>query len=52
MTQAEQLLHDLALALDNAFISTWQTTAAWQRQLDAALEYLNDLSKGQLRNEG
>lgn len=47
MTQAEQLLHDLAHALNNAFISTWQTTAAWQKQLDAALEYLNELSKEQ-----
>lgn len=40
MTEAEQLLKDLAEALDNAFISTWQTTAAWQKQLDAALFYL------------
>ena len=47
MTQAEQLLHDLAHALGNAYISTWQTTAAWQKQLDAALEYLNELSKEQ-----
>ena len=45
MTEAEQLLQDLAHALNNAFISTWQTTAAWQKQLDAALEYLNELSK-------
>ena len=46
MTQAEQLLYDLSHAVDNAFISTWQTTDAWQSQLDAALEYLNELSKG------
>lgn len=34
------LLSGLAGALDNAFISTWQSTAGWQRQLDEAKEYL------------
>ena len=39
--EAFRRLRELATALDSAFISTWQTTAAWQKQLDAALEYLN-----------
>lgn len=34
------LLRQLVNALDGAFISTWQTTAAWQKQLDEAREYL------------
>ena len=42
MTEAEQLLKDLAEALDNAFISSWQSTAAWQKQLEAALKYLEN----------
>jgi len=42
MTEAEQLLKDLATALDNAFISSWQSTAAWQKQLEAALNYLEN----------
>lgn len=41
MTQADQLLSDLVAALDGAFISSWQSTAAWKAQLDAAREYLN-----------
>jgi len=27
-------------ALDSAFISSWQSTAAWQQQLDRARDYL------------
>ncbi len=42
MTNAESLLRDLVQALDNAFISTWQSTAAWQSQLDAAREFLRE----------
>lgn len=41
-----QLLDNLVKALDNAFISSWQSTAAWQKQLDAAREYLDALKKG------
>lgn len=41
MTTADYLLRDLVEALDGAFISTWQSTHAWQAQLDAAREYLN-----------
>lgn len=39
---AYKLLSELAAALDGAFISTWQSTAAWQEQLDAALIYLEE----------
>lgn len=38
-----QLLAELVYALDNAYTSSWQSTAAWQKQLDAAKEYLNGL---------
>lgn len=41
-----QLLDDLVKALDSAFISSWQSTAYWQKQLDAAREYLDKLKKG------
>lgn len=42
---AYELLVDLTQALDNAYISSWQTTAAWQEQLDAALEFLKENPK-------
>lgn len=42
LTAAEMLLRDLVNALDNAFISTWQSTHAWQQELDAAREYLEE----------
>jgi hypothetical protein len=35
-----KLLADLAYSLDNAFISTWQSTSAWSKELEAALRYL------------
>ena len=38
-----QLLADLVKALDSAFISSWQSTSAWQKQLDTAKEYLEKL---------
>jgi hypothetical protein len=31
-----EVLRELVAALENAFISSWQSTAAWQDQLDAA----------------
>lgn len=43
MTEAEHLLKDLVYALDNAFISTWQSTSAWSNQLEEAIEYLDKL---------
>lgn len=33
-------LSDLVEALNGAFISSWQSTAAWQKQLDAAKDFL------------
>ncbi len=46
MSNADTIEHLRALvdALDNAFISVWQSTAAWQKELDAAREYLAALS--------
>ena len=34
------LLTELVGALDSAFISTWQSTADWQQQLDRARDHL------------
>ena len=45
MTEAEILLRDLAEALRNARISSWQTTARWEKQLEAAEQYLEGLPK-------
>ncbi len=42
MTLADLLLADLVKALDNAFISSWQSTAAWRKELDAAREHVNE----------
>lgn len=39
---AEDHLRALVEALENAFISTWQSTAAWQTELDAAKGFLED----------
>ena len=33
----------LVRALDGAFISSWQSTHAWQKELDDAREWLNQL---------
>jgi hypothetical protein len=38
-------LEELVKALDNAFISSWQSTAAWQQQLEAAKEFLAHKAK-------
>ncbi len=37
---AQGYLQDLVTALDGAFISSWQSTAKWQKELDAARSYL------------
>lgn len=47
MTEAEQLLQALVTALDAAFISSWQSTAYWQGELDDAREYLDLLAQEQ-----
>jgi len=38
--EALPYLRELVEALDGAFISAWQSTHAWQSQLDAAKEWL------------
>ena len=43
MDNPNQLLDDLVKALDNTNWSSWQTTAAFEKQLDAAREYLEKL---------
>ena len=42
MSHADTVEHLRALvaAMDGAFISSWQTTHYWQRELDAAREHL------------
>lgn len=45
MDNPNKLLEDLVYALDNAFISSWQSTYAWQKQLDAAREYIDKLKQ-------
>lgn len=39
---AIEFLRALVDALDNTFISSWQSTAGWQKELDAAREYLRE----------
>jgi len=38
--ETADVLRELAKALDGAFISTWQSTAAWSTQLKQAIEHL------------
>lgn len=52
MTEAERLLQSLVAALDAAFISSWQSTAYWQGELDEAREYLERLAQEQGENNG
>ena len=42
MDESTRLLQELVEALDRAFISSWQSTAAWQSQLDAGRAYLEN----------
>lgn len=46
MNEAERLLQALVTALDAAFISSWQSTAYWQGELDEAREYLEARTQG------
>lgn len=52
MTEAERLLQALVVALDSAFISTWQSTAYWQGELDEAREYLDQCAQEQGGSDG
>lgn len=38
------LLRELVGALDGAYISSWQSTAAWREQLDKARSYLENVA--------
>lgn len=38
--EAIEYLRELVTALEGSFISSWQSTAGWQKQLDAASEFL------------
>jgi len=38
-----ELLRNLVKALDEAFISSWQSTHYWTKELDEAREYLEKL---------
>lgn len=46
-TDTIEHLRALVHALDNAFISTWQSTHFWVAELDAAREHLAQLDKGE-----
>lgn len=39
------LLTDLVKALTNAYISSWQSTAAWDKELVAAQQYLEEMEQ-------
>lgn len=41
---SEFLLQQLVKALDSAFISSWQSTAGWQKELDQARAWLESRS--------
>ena len=43
MDNPNQLLDDLVKALDSTYWSSWQTTAKFDKQLDAAREYVEKL---------
>mgnify|MGYP003597877444 FL=1 len=40
---AIELLKSLTEALNNAYISSWQSTAAWSEELEAANDFLESL---------
>lgn len=42
MSAADTMSYLIALvdALDKAFISSWQTTSGWQKELDAARDHI------------
>jgi hypothetical protein len=43
LARSDTLLRELVQALDSAYISSWQTTAGWQKQLDEAKAHINGL---------
>ena len=44
MDNPNELLADLVKALDRAYISSWQSTADWRKQLDATREYIERIN--------
>lgn len=38
--EAKKLLFALVFAVDTAFISSWQSTAYWEKELQAAKDFL------------
>lgn len=47
LTQPEVLLQELVLALRTSYISSWQSTAGWDRELNNAESYLEWLQEKQ-----
>ena len=47
MDNPNQLLDDLVKALESTNWSSWQTTATFQKQLDAAREYVDKLKENE-----
>lgn len=43
LARSDTLLRELVQALDSAYISSLQTTAGWQKQLDEAKAHINEL---------
>lgn len=52
MSESERLLRELVAALDGAFISSWQSTAAWANQLDAANIHIQKLDEQGAKQNG
>ena len=47
-SDAIELLRDLVKALEGAFISSWQSTHAWKKELNASREWLDAMESKQL----
>lgn len=47
MSHADTIEHlrNLVRALDNAYISSWQSTHWWDKELEAAKEHLKELDE-------
>lgn len=41
--KAFELLKNLTRAMDCTFISTWQSTSGWDKELAAAIEYIEEV---------
>lgn len=45
LANPNELLADLVRALDRAYISSWQSTAEWQKELNAARDYIDAMRR-------